>query len=130
MRKFPCFLFVLKQSSICYNIICMTSPVNRLVFGNIATVELAGGRGKSPLPFFEKKKCPDFTKKCTGCVYLWANSHLQCCISEKKHQSFPLRGPSLYAVQELFIKVPLFEETFPVPKDLKWRGMEHYKKNF
>ena len=38
----------------------MTSPVNRLVFGNIATVEPAGGRGRSPLPFFEKNlPCPE-----------------------------------------------------------------------
>ena len=42
MRKFQCLLFVLKQSYICYYIICMTVPLNLLSFGKRWD---AGGEG-------------------------------------------------------------------------------------
>ena len=47
------------------------------------------------------------------------NSHLKCSfksVLEKKHQIFHSGALLLNVVHETFIKVPLFQETSPVPK--------------
>ena len=41
-------------------------------YNSVSGAQLGGwGRGRPPLPFFEKqKKCPDFGRKCPDCVHL------------------------------------------------------------
>ena len=59
-------------------------------------------------------------------------SHLKCCLKsafEEKHQIFCMRGLLPCAIDELFIEMARFQETFPAQNNAlreKWPNMEFF----
>ena len=66
-------------------------------------------------------------------VYIYRlNSHLKCSfknILKEKQENFSLQTPFLYVLHEVFIKVLLFQETCPVPKN-PWLYVRNFQQNF
>ena len=65
------------------------------------------------------------------CIYGFI-SHLKCSFNifrRKKKKIFPCRALLLYVVHEVFIEVPLFQETCPAPKNSSFRAC-NFKRNF
>ena len=69
------------------------------------------GRERHPLPFFEKKKYPDFGKKGPNCVHPWLYSSIPNVVfrvsRRKSSKKFPCRTFFSYVFDEKFIKVPI-----------------------
>ena len=87
-----------------------------------------GNAGGLPCPFLKiQKYCFDFAKKCLYigkmcpvCVYLWVKFSFKMQFFQylgAKPPKFLLVWFRLLVVHETFIKVPLFQETFPARKD-------------
>ena len=81
-----------------------------------------GGRGNSPLHFYENwKKCPGFGKKDLDSLHFWIKFPIQNVVlrvfRRKNPKMFSCRAffPSVF--NEMFIKVPQFHMTSPALKD-------------
>ena len=66
------------------------------------------------------KKYSNIGKYCPVCAHLWVKISLEMqfsAISWRKNKSFPCGALLLYIVYEVFVKVLLFQETYPAPKN-------------
>ena len=76
---------------------------------------VGGGRGEISLAYLKIEKSSMILEKIALFVCIYGlHSNLKCSfksILEKKHKNFSLRSLLLYDVYEVFIQVPLFQES-------------------
>ena len=86
-----------------------------------------------PLSFLKiGKKYPSFGKNCPVCVHLWVKFSFNEALRiswRKSKKIFPREALPLYVVHEVFIEVPLFQETCPALKN-SWLRVCNFRLNF